>query len=330
MHLIILTAGYGTRLRPHTYSKPKSLVSVAGKPMLGQILDRLSGLQIDQATIVTGYLGEQIEAYVPQHYSFPCRFVEQTELRGQAHAILLAQDGVGGPALVMFGDGIIEADFAQLNSEREAGVAYVQEVQDPRRFGVAVLNDEGHITRLVEKPATPVSNLAVIGAYYFPEVQRLFSAIDHIIEQDIQIKGEYYLADALQAMIDRGERFRTASAQLWKDCGTVEALLSTNRYLLDNGAAHEGGPGTVTRSVIIPPVYIHDDARIVDSVIGPHVAVSAGATITESRIKDSIVNEGAQLRAALLRGSLIGERTEVSGSFQTMNIGTTASVLNES
>lgn len=318
MQVIILTAGLGTRLRPHTFSKPKPLVNVAGKPMLAHILDGLPPLVIDELVFVTGYLGSQIQEFVQKQYSYPSRFIEQTELRGQAHAIHLTREVVDGPALIVFGDGIFTADLSVLNRPTDTGVIYVQEVEDPRRFGVAVEDSNKLITRLIEKPDTPVSNLAVIGVYYFPQMRRLYESIDHIIENNLQTKGEYYLADAIQVMIDQGERFRTERVDVWKDCGTPAALLDTNRYLLEHGRSYIGN---MTRSIVIPPVYISDSAHIENSVIGPYVSVAAGATVRDSRIKDSIINAGAHINTVTLHKSLIGADAYVDGTFQELNVG---------
>lgn len=317
MNVIVLTAGLGTRLRPHTYSKPKPLVNVAGKPMLGHILDTIQMLAIEKLVCVTGYLGHRIEDFVTNHYNFPTSFIEQTELRGQAHAIYLTREVVTGPTLIVFGDGIFAADLEYLNRPTKEGIIFTQEVDDPRRFGVVELED-GYITRLVEKPETPVSNLAVIGVYYVPEVTRLYEAIAHIMEHNIQTRGEFYLADALQVMIERGERFRTERVEVWKDCGNPTALLETNRYLLENGRNYNG---SVKRSIIIPPVYISDSAQIEHSVIGPYVSVAAGVKIKDSRITDSIINSGATIHSSILTGSLIGDDAYVQGEFKRLNVG---------
>lgn len=317
MNIIILTAGLGKRLRPHTFTKPKPLVNVAGKPMLAHIVDTLKTLVIDQLVIVTGYMGDRIQGFMTEHYNYPTTFIEQTELRGQAHAIYLTREVTQGPTLIVFGDGIFTANLEPLNRTTDHGTIFVQEVHDPRRFGVAVV-ENGWIARLVEKPETPVSNLAVIGVYYVPEVRRLYDAIGYLLEHNIQTKGEFYLADALQVMIDRGERFCAESVEVWKDCGTPTALLDTNRYLLDHGQSYVGRSA---RSIIIPPVYISDTAHIEDSVIGPYVSVAAGARIKDSRIKDSVINSGAYIQSSMLSGSLIGDEAYVEGDFRTLNVG---------
>lgn len=323
MRVMILTAGLGTRLRPHTFSKPKPLVNVAGKPVLAHIIDDLLDIRIDELIFVTGYLGNQIEDYVREHYSqIPLRFLVQPEMRGQADAIYLAKEFAEGPILIVFGDGLFAIDKARLNSHPEHGIIYCKEVDDPRRFGVAVVND-GRITRLVEKPSEPVSNLAVIGAYYLPEARRLMEAISYIMSEGIQTKGEYYLADALQVMIDRGEVLTTETVPMWRDCGTIEALLDTNRYLLDNGHSHlvEG-----THSVIIPPVYIAPSAVIDNSVVGPYVSIAEGAVVRESIVKDAIINAGAQIQSVIMAKSLIGDKAYVDGISHELNVGDSSDI----
>ncbi len=285
--------------------------------MLAHILDSLPPLVIDELVFVTGYLGHQIEEFVKTQYNYPTRFLVQNELRGQAHAIHLAREVVSGPTLIVFGDGIFTADLSTLNRPTEEGVIFVQEVEDPRRFGVAVVED-GTITKLVEKPDTPVSNLAVIGVYFVPEAERLFAAIDHIMEHGLQTKGEFYLADALQVMINNGDRFVPQQVEVWKDCGTPASLLDTNRYLLEHGRSYVGN---MTRSIVVPPVYISESAHIENSVIGPYVSVAAGASIRDSRITNSIINAGAHIQTVTLEKSLIGADAYVDGSFQSLNVG---------
>jgi len=322
MKVMILTAGLGTRLRPHTYSKPKPLVSVAGKPVLAHIIDELLDIQIDELICVTGYLGDQIESYVRGRYTMPLRFLVQKEMRGQADAIYLAKDSADGPMLVVFGDGLVGIDKARLNAHPGEGIIYCQEVDDPSRFGVAVL-DGDRITRLVEKPSTPVSKLAVVGFYYVPEARRLMDAIAFMMEHNIQTKGEYYLADAVQIMIERGEVFHTEIVSMWRDCGTIDALLDTNRYLLAHGHNRDGA---VANSVIVPPVHIGAGARVENTVLGPHVSLGAGAVVRNAVISDSIINTGAQITGAILTGSVIGDHAVVTGAGQELNIGDASSI----
>jgi len=322
MKVIIPTAGLGTRLRPHTYSKPKPLISVAGKPVLGHILDTLSQLQIDEIIFITGYLGNQIQAYVRSHYSFPTRFIEQSELKGQAHAIYLAREIVSGPTLILFVDTIFEADLNRLNQIDADGVIYVKEVPDPRRFGVTFI-ENGHISKLIEKPENDVSNLAMIGLYYVRDAEWLMRSIGTLLDRNIQTKGEFYLADALQLMIDDGARFVAEPVDVWEDCGKPETVLQTNRYLLDHGRAH---PGQAEGSIVIPPVYIDDSAQVTSSIVGPYVSIAAGAVVRDSIIRDSIINQDALIQSATLKNSLVGDNALVYGDFRELNVGDSSEI----
>ncbi len=322
MKAVIPLAGFGTRLRPHTYTKPKPLIPVAGKAVLGHILDKLVGMEIEEIIFIVGYLGDQIRDYVESSYDFPARFVEQQELKGQAHAIHLAKEHMSGPVLIIFVDTIFETDVSMLSQEPSDGVIYVKEVDDPRRFGV-VITENGLITKLVEKPSTPVSNLAVIGLYYIKDSQMLMDCIAELIEKDIKTKGEYFLADALQLMINRGAEFVPRTVEVWEDCGKPETVLHTNRYLLDHGSAQEI---ETDNSVLIAPVHIDRTAVIRHSVIGPHVSVAAGVTVVRSIIQDSIIDEGAHIENANLNQCLIGKDAKVRGSAQRLNVGDTSYV----
>lgn len=323
MKVIIPTAGLGTRLRPHTYSKPKPLVSVAGKPVLGHILDTLSELPIEEIIFITGYLGNQIEDYVRTNYTIPARYIEQTELKGQAHAVYLANEVVSGPTIILYVDTIFEADLQKLTTLDADGAIYVSEVEDPRRFGVTFIED-GWITRLVEKPDTDISRLAMIGLYYVRDAQRLMRAIEKMMEHNIQTKGEYYLTDALQLMIDDGARFVAEPVAVWEDCGKPETVLQTNRYLLDNGRAYSGP--THQGTILVPPVYIDDTAQVSNSIIGPYVSIAAGAVVSNSIIRDSIINRDATIISATLQNSLIGDNAHVEGDFRELNVGDSSEI----
>ncbi len=323
MKAVILLAGLGTRLRPHTYSKPKPLVQVAGKPVLGHILDSLAQLKLEETVFVVGYLGDQIEKYVTEHYpEMRARYVEQGEMKGQAHAIALAEMFIDQPVLVIFGDTIWETDFARLDQVEGDGLVYVHEVADPRRFGIARVKD-GYVTQFVEKPAKPISNLAVVGVYYFRNWKLLLSSIDALIERNIQTKGEFFLADAMQLMLDEGARLEVETIPVWEDCGTREAILQTNRYLLQKQGSYakprEG-------SVILPPVYISDDAMIRNSIVGPNVSISENVTIENSILHDCIISEDSHIANAMLELSLVGRDASVHGSFERLNVGDSSQI----
>lgn len=322
MKIVIPLAGLGTRLRPHTYTRPKPLVNLAGKPILGHILDRLTPLPIDEVIFITGYLGEQIEEYVRENYLFPSRFVEQAEQLGQAHAIQLAGEWLHGPTFVIFADTIVDHDFSNLTEVQSDGVLYVHEVPDPRRFGVAVLEGQ-YVQRLVEKPQTPVSNLATVGLYYFREGEQLYSAVNELIAQGRQTAGEYYIADAIQIMIDRGARIGTEKIDVWLDAGTADAILEANSYLL---AQQQNGSYQYPDSTIVPPVYIAPSARIENSIVGPNVSLDDDACVVSSIVRDSILGKGCRIEQATLAHSLVGSGATVRASHSSLNVGDTSYV----
>jgi len=328
MKIIIPLAGLGTRLRPHTYSKPKPLVNVAGKPVLAHILDELAVLDnVEEIIFIVGYLGDQIEKYVTKAYpQYKARFIEQKEMLGQAHAVYLAKEYIDSDILIIFADTIFSTDLTRLAQLSSDGVMYVKEVPDPARFGVAVLSDENYITRLVEKPKTFVSNLAIVGIYYFKDGNWLVKAIETQIERNVQLGGEFFLADAISVMLEEGAKLNAFSLDVWEDCGKIDALLLTNRYLL----AKNGNTTTeakITDSVIVPPVYIAPDAQISRSIIGPNVSISAGVVIEDSIVRESIISEKTQIKTSALTDSVIGSNVSVSGVFRRLNVGDSSEVL---
>lgn len=318
MKAVIPLAGLGTRLRPQTHSKPKPLVNVAGKPVLGHVLDLLSDLPIEQYIFITGYLGEQIEEYVQSRGNdLNAVFVEQKERKGQSHAIYLAKDYIDTDLLILFVDTLFEYPISRLLKTGGDGTLLVKEVADPRQYGVVVIED-GRITRLVEKPSTPVSNLAVIGAYYIRNHAMFLDCLEKQVTSGTTNKGEYYLADCLQMMIDQGAELRPDHVGVWLDCGSSENLLEANRYLLKD--SHYVG-GQVENSILEPPVYIADSAVVKNCVLGPNVSVASGVNIEGSIICDSIISEEAILTNAHLKGSLIGKNARVQGAAVRLNVG---------
>ena len=326
MKVIIPLAGFGTRLRPHTYTKPKPLINVAGKAVLGHILDKFAGMDVEEFIIVHGYLGEQIQAYMATHYpQYHARFVEQKELIGQADAILRCRPFVHGPVLIVFVDTLFEADLSALAHEPADAVIYVKEVDDPSRFGVAAIGPDGWVTRFVEKPKTSDNRLAVIGMYYLKDAPALMRACQELMDKKIQTNDEYFLADAFNLMIEDGEKFRTQTVDVWEDCGKPETVLHTNRYLLehghDNSAEHNGNG-----YLVVPPVHIAPTAVIQNSVIGPYATISDGCHITGSIIRDSIIDEDALIQDATLDQSLVGKGAVVKSNYRKLNVGDSSSV----
>lgn len=321
MNVIVPVGGLGTRLRPQTWSRPKPLVSVAGKPVLGHVLDSLDSLTLDRVVFVTGFLGDQIEDFVRRNYDYDAVFVRQEEPRGQSHAIIKARGQIAGPTIIVFPDMIFDANLEQLETIAYDGAIFVKEVDDPRRFGVVVTEGE-RVTRLIEKPDDPTSNLAVMGIYYVAEIRELFKAIDVQMKDDVQTKGEFFIADALQMMIDGGADFTTIPASVWEDCGTPSALLNTNKYLL----SRSGDSPQVEGSVIIPPVFISPSARIERSVIGPNASIGDNVHVDRALIRDSIVDAGAVIESAMLTRSIIGRDAFVRGEPLRVNVGDSADI----
>ncbi len=322
MKIIIPMAGLGTRLRPHTHTKPKPLLQVAGKTVLDHVLERLETLEIQEVVFIIGHLGEQIKEHVEATYDFAASYVEQRELKGQAHALYLAREHLSGELLIIFVDTIFEADLSFLKDISSDGVVFVKEVDDPRRFGVVTLQD-GLITRFIEKPDEPISNLALVGMYYIKNSPLLLECTEAVLKENIKTKGEHYIADALQLMVDRGARLEISTVEVWEDCGKPETLLATNRYLLQKSGGQEGD--TIS-SVVIPPVYIDPSASIENSVLGPYVSVASGVEIHDSIISDSIIDQGAHIQHAMLRESIIGSHAWVKGSFKKVDIGDNSNV----
>ncbi|OGO04402.1 MAG: nucleotidyltransferase [Chloroflexi bacterium RBG_13_56_8] len=317
MKVIVPLAGSGTRMRPHTWSRPKPLLNVAGKTVLAHVLDPFTSLEIEEMIFIVGWLGDQIREYVDANYDFSTRYVVQEELKGQAHAIYLAKEYLSGPCIIVFVDTLFEVDLSTLQQETADGMLFVKEVEDPRRFGVAV-EAEGRVVRLIEKPDGFEHRNAVIGVYYIKDSAALVDAIEYMLEHNIQTKGEFYLADAFQVMIDRGARFITKSVSMWEDCGKPETFLHTNRYLLEHGHTQEI---ETKNSVLIPPVHIAKSAVIENAIVGPYVTVCDRVHITGSIVRDAIIDEGSIVENALLEYSMVGRDTTIRGSFRHLNIG---------
>ncbi len=325
MKVVIPMAGYGKRLRPHTFSRPKPLLNVAGQPMLKHLLDSLKGLEIDEYIFIVGYLGEQIEEYVRGQFDFKATFVVQEQLIGQAHAVYLARQYLHGPLLILFADTLFEANLSIIHTTEADAIAFVKQVEDPRRFGVVVLDGNARVTRFIEKPDSTENKNAVIGLYYIRDSQAMLHAIEKQMALKQMTKGEFFLADAFQLMIDEGATFRTGEVDVWLDCGKPETVLETNRYLLEHGhdnSAQVARPGVT----VIPPVYIHPEARLENAIVGPYAAVAAGCDIRYSIIRNSIVDEGANVHNFILDQSLIGRDARVIGRYYSLNVGDASSV----
>jgi glucose-1-phosphate thymidylyltransferase len=315
--IILPVAGLGTRLRPQTWSKPKPLVSIAGKPILAHVLDRVMPVNPDKLVFITGFLGDQIEEWARANYDLPMEFVVQPEMLGQTDAIIRTREVVHDDALILFPDMIFEADFLDLPNVDADAVMFTKEVEDPSALGIVVVEGD-RITKLIEKPKELLSKLAVIGIYYFKKMPELFEAIDEQMAKGIKLKNEYFIADAIQLMIDSGSKVVTAPVSAWEDCGNVEALLATNQFLL-----RRQGCSTEVRgdSLIIGPSAVAADAVLECSIVGPFASIGGAAMIRNSIVKDAIVEDGAQIESAVLEHSLVGRAAAVRGRAAKLNVG---------
>jgi glucose-1-phosphate thymidylyltransferase len=303
MQVIIPLAGKGTRLRPHTHLVPKPMLKVAGKPVMDWVMDRLEGLDVHELIFITGHLKEQVEQYARAKYKYPARFIEQKVQDGTAGAVNLARPYVKEPVLIIFVDTVFEADLSLVKKPGIDGIIWAKEVEDYQRFGVVVTDQDGFMTKIVEKPKEPISKLANIGLYYIRDIDALWQGIDAVLAAP-KNQGEYFLTDAFQHMIDHGKKILTAEVGGWYDCGKLDTLLETNEILLRKGAARR--PQLPAGVEVIEPVYIEDGVRIERSVIGPNVSLEAGSVVLDSAISNSVIGRDAKIAHAKLSGAFLG------------------------
>ncbi|OGS57089.1 MAG: hypothetical protein A3J79_03100 [Elusimicrobia bacterium RIFOXYB2_FULL_62_6] len=313
---IVPVAGTGTRLRPHTHTYPKVLLTVGDKPIIGHILDELSEAGITKIYMVIGYLGEKIKSYVSEKYpKLDVRYITQDEPMGLGHAVWITRRHVKGPALVTLGDTIISTELRKFLGSGEDTIG-IKEVADPRRFGV-VETENGFITNMVEKPQKPPSNKAIVGLYSFRDSGLLYRSLDRLVRSGKTTKGEIQLTDALVLMLRGGHKFRPVTIDGWYDCGKPETLLETNRYILDK----KKHVCRIKDCTILEPVYISPRAKVSNSVIGPYASIGDGVTVESSIISDSIINENAVIMNMNLSKSLVGPSATIIGRREQINIG---------
>lgn len=322
MKAIIPVAGAGTMLRPLTYTQPKPLIPVAGKPILSFIIDELLKYGVDEMIFVVGYLSEKIQSFIEKNYpELDATFVQQAERKGLGHAIWKCGPYVKEEEMIIFlGDTIVVADLQQLIDSSVSTIA-IKKVKDPTKFGVVEVGTDLNITRAVEKPRIPKSNSAMVGVYKICEAQKLFSELGQIIEEDKTTHGEFQLTDAIQGMIDGGVTFQAMEVLNWFDCGRKEILLETNATLLDRGRFPSSEPFIFEKSIIIPPVSIGENCTIQSSIIGPHVTIGNSSTIVSSIVKESIIGNYSNLLEVTLNNSIVGNDASIKGMTQSLNIG---------
>ncbi|MDB4889343.1 MAG: Nucleotidyl transferase [Gemmatimonadetes bacterium] len=320
MKVIIPLAGKGTRLRPHTHLVPKPMLKIAGKPVMAYILEDLRKLgNVEQIVYITGHLKEKVQEYATTEFAdLPSVYVEQKVQDGTAGAVKLAQPYVDQDVLIIFVDTIFETDLSVLKTSDADGIIWVKEVEDYQRFGVVVKDANDNMTKIVEKPSTPISKSANIGLYYMKNWKLLYEGIDHVLTQP-KNKGEFYLTDAFQYMIDKGAKIKVIEVAGWYDAGEVGTLLETNRTVLDKGGARR--PKTAPNGVTInDPVYIEDDVTITNSTIGPNVSLGSGTTVDGSTLTDSVVGKRSKVANSKLTKSLIGDDVTIDGMNGELNV----------
>jgi glucose-1-phosphate thymidylyltransferase len=319
--IIIPAAGQGTRLRPHTHTVPKVMLPVAGRPIIGHILADVASLEPSEIRLVVGYRGDSIEAYVNEAFpALPVEIVWQHDQLGLGHAVLTALEPEDHePALVVLGDTVFDVDYGDIVSSPDHALG-VRAVPDPERFGIVELDSAGEsVVKVVEKPAEPMGNLALAGLYFVRDAELLRSAMASLVDEGGTTRGEYQLTDALQRLIDAGEKFVPYGIGGWFDCGKPETLLATNRELLDRNPPEIDVSGVDAQ--FIKPVFVGADCVIKNSIIGPHVSLSNGVTVRDAVIRDSIIGDHATVCGFVLEGSIIGAGARVEAAPVVLNLG---------
>ena len=324
MKAIIPVAGAGTKLRPLTYTQPKALIPIAGKTILGVIVDQLLEAGVNEFVFVIGYLGEKIQRYIDKTYPhLKCTFVTQNDRRGTGHAIWLTKDAIqNDEVMIVLGDTVCDYNVKDIMNSTVSQIG-VRKVDDPRSFGVAELNDKDMVVKMVEKPLIPKSNMAMVGIYYIKETAAMYAALETHLANTADENGEYHLTNALQHMIEDGIKFHAFRVNNWFDCGKKETLLSTNAILLKQ--MEDAHPGkdipTFDSTVIIPPVSIAEGCTIRHCIIGPNVTIGEYTKMESSIVRDSIIGSYAELQQVVLNSSIIGNDAYVRGLSQSLNIG---------
>ncbi len=326
MKIIIPMAGKGSRLRPHTLTVPKPLISVAGKPIVQRLVEDLASSYnepIEEVAFITGEFGDDVERHlisIAHAIGAKGTIYKQDVPLGIAHAIGCATDSLNGNLIVAFADTLFRANFHF--NPKEDGIIWTQKVSDPSSFGVVKIGMDNIITDFVEKPQTFISNLAIVGIYYFNDGALLKNEIEYLIQNDIKVRGEYQLTSVLDNMKNRGVKFRTAQIDEWIDCGNKEAVVHANKRMLDIKRQEKLHADTaqIINAVIIPPCFIGENTIIKDSVIGPYVSVGNNSTIQESIIVNSVIGEETLIKDATMSNSMIGNYVEYKGHKSELSI----------
>lgn len=320
MKVIIPLAGKGTRLRPHTHVVPKPMLKVAGRPVMSYVMDDVQRLgNVEQVVYITGHLKEKVETYARATYEIPSVFIEQAVQDGTAGAVALAKPYIDQPVLIIFVDTIFDADLSITKTTDADGIIWTKEVEDYQRFGVVVTDADGHMTKIVEKPREPISKRANIGLYYIRNWKLLFEGIDHVLTTTPN-KGEWYLTDAFQYMIDHGAKIKVVDVEGWYDAGQLETLLETNQTMLTKGRARrpaELGAG----ANIVEPVYIEDGVTIEHATVGPNVSIGTGSTVRDSVVRNAVIGSRTAIIDSHLHDTFLGDDVTVQGVRGALNVG---------
>jgi glucose-1-phosphate thymidylyltransferase len=320
MKVIIPLAGKGTRLRPHTHVVPKPMLKVAGRPVMSYVMDDVQKLGgIEQVVYITGHLKDKVESYARATYDIPSVFIEQQVQDGTAGAVALAKPYVDQPVMIIFVDTIFDADLSVINTTDADGIIWTKEVEDYQRFGVVVTDADDHMTKIVEKPTEPISKRANIGLYYIRNWKLLFEGIEHVLTTAPH-KGEWYLTDAFQYMIDHGAKIKVVDVEGWYDAGQLETLLDTNRTMLEKGRArHPESLGV--GATLVEPVYIEEGVTIEHSTVGPNVSIGTGSVVRHATIRDAVIGNHTNIEHAHLHSSFLGDHVVVHGVRGALNVG---------
>jgi glucose-1-phosphate thymidylyltransferase len=329
MKIIVPMAGRGSRLRPHTLTIPKPLIPVGGKPIVHRLVEDIASIcsdKIDEIAFVIGDFGSEVEQeliQVAEKLGAKGSIHYQEQPLGTAHAVYCAKELLEGPVVVAFADTLFKADF-KLDATVD-GILWVKQIEDPSAFGVIQLNENNEIIDFVEKPQTFVSDLAMIGIYYFKNGEDLKKEIEFLLDNSIIKSGEYQLPDALRRLTEAGNKFKPGKVEEWLDCGNKEVTVHTNQrvleYDLEKGRATIAENVISENSVIIPPCYIGENVKIVNSIVGPHVSIGEGSTIENSIVKNTIIQNKSSVKNALLQDSMIGNQAKYIGSVADISLG---------
>src|SRR6185437_8157884 len=328
MRIIVPMAGMGKRMRPHTLTVPKPLIPIAGKPIVQRLVEdiaKVCGEKVEEVAFIIGHFGKDVEKKLMEiaaSVGAKGSIYYQEEPLGTAHAILCAKESLKGNLVVAFADTLFKADF-KLDTANKDGIIWVQKVEDPRPFGVVKLNDKGEITDFVEKPETFISDLAIIGIYYFKDGEYLKKELQYLIDNNIKDKGEYQLTNALDNMKNKGSKFAPGKVSEWLDCGNKNSTVDTNErylgYIQDQDLIAKSAK--LTNVTIVKPVYIGENVEISNSVIGPYVSIGNGSKVSDSVVKKSIVQEKAVIKNAVIANSMLGNSASYEGRPADLSVG---------